>query len=91
MSHSDFSDYNSTTLNMQIIILDAQNVTCVKNNTLQDTLKLVKQLAASGASLIAVHARYRGTPTHRRDGPAHLDQVGGWREREDRMVSSKKG
>ena len=45
-------------------------------------MKLVKQLAASGASLIAVHARYRGTPTHRRDGPAHLDQVGGWRDRE---------
>ena len=41
----------------------------------QATLKLVKQLAASGASLIAVHARYRGTPTHRRDGPAHLEQV----------------
>ena len=59
--------------------------------SIQDTLKLVKQLAASGASLIAVHARYRGTPTHRRDGPAHLDQVGGWWEREDRMVSSKKG
>ena len=35
----------------------------------------MKQLEASGASLIAVHARYRGTPTHRRDGPAHLDQV----------------
>jgi len=32
-------------------------------------------LEASGASLIAVHARYRGTPTHRRDGPAHLEQV----------------
>lgn len=49
-----------------------------KNNvspSFQATLKLVKQLAASGASLIAVHARYRGTPTHRRDGPAHLDQV----------------
>ncbi|CAE7556591.1 DUS1L [Symbiodinium microadriaticum] len=42
---------------------------------LEETLELVKQLEASGASLIAVHARYRGTPTHRRDGPAHLDQV----------------
>lgn len=42
---------------------------------LEETLQLVRQLEASGASLIAVHARYRGTPTHRRDGPAHLDQV----------------
>lgn len=42
---------------------------------LEDTLQLVRQLQAFGASLIAVHARYRGTPTHRRDGPAHLDQV----------------
>ncbi|CAK0820731.1 unnamed protein product [Prorocentrum cordatum] len=39
------------------------------------TVRLVRQLEASGAALIAVHARYRGTPTHRRDGPAHLDQV----------------
>ncbi|CAE7277969.1 Dus1l [Symbiodinium pilosum] len=42
---------------------------------LEETLELVRQLEASGASLIAVHARYRGTPTHRRDGPAHLEQV----------------
>ncbi|CAE7370769.1 DUS1L [Symbiodinium natans] len=42
---------------------------------LEETLELVKQLEASGASLIAVHGRYRGTPTHRRDGPAHLDQA----------------
>eukprot|EP00929_Paragymnodinium_shiwhaense_P119527 TRINITY_DN9143_c0_g1_i1.p1 TRINITY_DN9143_c0_g1~~TRINITY_DN9143_c0_g1_i1.p1 ORF type:complete len:483 (-),score=76.32 TRINITY_DN9143_c0_g1_i1:820-2232(-) len=44
-------------------------------DTPADTLKLVKQLEASGAALIAVHARYRGTPERRRDGPAHLDQV----------------
>lgn len=42
---------------------------------LEETLKLAKQLEASGASLLAVHARYRGSPTHRRDGPAHLEQV----------------
>lgn len=41
----------------------------------EETLELVRQLEASGASLIAVHARYRGSPTHRRDGPAHLEQV----------------
>ncbi|CAJ1401783.1 unnamed protein product [Effrenium voratum] len=44
-------------------------------DSLEETLQLVRQLEASGASLIAVHARYRGSPTHRRDGPAHLDQV----------------
>ena len=29
----------------------------------------------AGCALLAVHGRYRGSPTHRRDGPAHLDQV----------------
>lgn len=44
-------------------------------NDIEDTLRLVKKLEASGASLLAVHARYRGSPTHRRDGPAHLEQI----------------
>mmetsp|Transcript_10926 Transcript_10926/g.27519 ORF Transcript_10926/g.27519 Transcript_10926/m.27519 type:complete len:542 (-) Transcript_10926:63-1688(-) len=42
---------------------------------LEATLKMVRQFEAAGASLIAVHARYRGTATRRRDGPAHLEQV----------------
>lgn len=45
----------------------------------EDTLELCQQLYNAGASLIAVHARYRAT-FHRkgpgaRDGPALLDQV----------------
>ena len=40
-----------------------------------ETIALCKALAGAGCKLIAVHARYRGTATRRRDGPAHLDQV----------------
>ena len=42
---------------------------------LDDTLQFVSQLQDAGCALIAVHGRYRGSPMHRRDGPAHLDQV----------------
>jgi tRNA-dihydrouridine synthase len=41
----------------------------------QDTLELIRQLERAGAAAICVHARYRGSPTHRRDGPAHLHFV----------------
>ena len=40
-----------------------------------ETLAFCRQLADAGCSLIAVHARYRGSATRRRDGPAHLEQV----------------
>lgn len=48
-------------------------------DTYDETLELVKQIYAAGATLIAVHARYRAT-FHRkgpgaRDGPALLDQI----------------
>ena len=48
-------------------------------DTVDETLELCRQLASAGASLIAIHARYRAT-FHRngpgaRDGPAMLDQV----------------
>ena len=42
---------------------------------LEATIDFCRQLAAAGCALIAVHGRYRGSPMHRRDGPAHLDQV----------------
>lgn len=47
--------------------------------TFEDTLQLCRQLYDAGASLIAVHARFRAT-FHRkgpgaRDGPALLDQI----------------
>ena len=42
---------------------------------LDDTLVFVKQLQDAGCALLAVHGRYRGSPMHRRDGPAHLDQI----------------
>ena len=42
---------------------------------IDETVRLCKQLVDAGAALIAVHARYRGSATRRRDGPAHLDQV----------------
>eukprot|EP00439_Symbiodinium_sp_Y106_P021404 s1809_g2.t1 len=58
-----------------MVCIDFKICGCRAHRGLTETLELVKQLEASGASLIAVHARYRGTPTHRRDGPAHLDQV----------------
>jgi tRNA-dihydrouridine synthase 1 len=48
-------------------------------DTLEETLLLCRQLRDAGASLIAVHARYRAT-FHRngpgaRDGPAIMDQI----------------
>ena len=48
-------------------------------STYEETLELCRQLYDAGATLIAVHARYRAT-FHRkgpgaRDGPALLDQV----------------
>jgi tRNA-dihydrouridine synthase 1 len=56
---------------------------CVKVrllDTVSDTIELCRQLHEAGASLIAVHARYRvnlvgRTGAGARDGPAHLDQV----------------
>jgi tRNA-dihydrouridine synthase 1 len=49
-------------------------------DTPEDTLTLCTQLRDAGASLIAIHARYRVNLVGRtgpgaRDGPAHLDQV----------------
>ena len=48
-------------------------------NTLEETIELCQQLVAAGASLIAVHARYRASWERQgpgaRDGPALLDQV----------------
>ena len=49
-------------------------------DTVPDTIRLCQQLVEAGASLIAIHARYRVDLTLRtgpgaRDGPAHLDQV----------------
>lgn len=43
--------------------------------SVDETVELCRGLAEAGCSLIAVHARYRGTATRRRDGPAHLDQL----------------
>ena len=44
-------------------------------NELDDTLEFVQQLQDAGCALLAVHGRYRGSPMHRRDGSAHLDQI----------------
>lgn len=48
-------------------------------DTIEDTIRLCKDLRDAGASLIAVHARYRATWDRKgpgaRDGPALLDQV----------------
>jgi tRNA-dihydrouridine synthase 1 len=48
-------------------------------DTIDDTIQLCRDLAAAGASLIAIHARYRATWDRKgpgaRDGPALLDQV----------------
>eukprot|EP00538_Stauroneis_constricta_P013041 CAMPEP_0119554614 /NCGR_PEP_ID=MMETSP1352-20130426/7052_1 /TAXON_ID=265584 /ORGANISM="Stauroneis constricta, Strain CCMP1120" /LENGTH=612 /DNA_ID=CAMNT_0007601229 /DNA_START=74 /DNA_END=1909 /DNA_ORIENTATION=+ len=55
---------------------------CVKIrllDTYQETKELVQQLHDAGASLIAIHARYRATWERKgpgaRDGPAMLDQI----------------
>ncbi|KAL9186365.1 hypothetical protein ACHAXT_005603 [Thalassiosira profunda] len=48
-------------------------------DTIEETIKLCRQLRGAGASLIAIHARYRAswerTGPGARDGPAMLDQV----------------
>jgi len=48
-------------------------------DTLEKTILLVKQLRDAGASLVAIHARYRASHERKgsgaRDGPALLDQV----------------
>ena len=49
-------------------------------DTVPETIRLCQQLVVAGASLIAIHARYRVDLTLRtgpsaRDGPAYLDQV----------------
>lgn len=48
------------------------------------TLELVRQLRDSGATLVAIHARYRASWERKgpgaRDGPAHLDQITRLRE-----------
>lgn len=49
-------------------------------DSVPDTLLLCRQLVEAGASLIAIHGRYRVNLVGRtgpgaRDGPAHLDQV----------------
>jgi len=42
---------------------------------LDETLSFAQQLQDAGCALLAVHGRYRGSATRRRDGPAHLEQV----------------
>lgn len=54
-------------------------------DNLEDTIKLCQQLVEAGASLIAIHGRYRVNLVNRtgpgaRDGPAHLDQIKAIRE-----------
>ena len=53
-------------------------------DTVDETLELCRQLSSAGASLIAIHARYRATFDRKgpgaRDGPAMLDQVAHIRE-----------
>eukprot|EP00927_Polykrikos_kofoidii_P035677 TRINITY_DN30223_c0_g1_i2.p1 TRINITY_DN30223_c0_g1~~TRINITY_DN30223_c0_g1_i2.p1 ORF type:complete len:461 (+),score=53.34 TRINITY_DN30223_c0_g1_i2:120-1502(+) len=44
-------------------------------DTLEQSIELALQLQEAGCALLAVHARHRGTPTRRRDGPADLSQV----------------
>lgn len=48
-------------------------------DTVEETADLCRQLREAGASLVAIHARYRAswerTGPGARDGPAHLDQV----------------
>jgi len=55
-------------------------------DTEDETLQLCRQLVEAGCQLIAVHARYRGTATRRREGPAHLDQLARLRQRLDGSV-----
>lgn len=43
--------------------------------TPEATLKFCLGLEKAGCAMIAVHARYRGSPTQPRSGPAHLDQL----------------
>ena len=45
------------------------------HGAVRETAELCCQLAEAGAALIAIHGRYRCTPTQRRPGPAMLDQV----------------
>jgi len=42
---------------------------------IDETLAFAQQLQDAGCALLAVHGRYRGSATRRRDGPAHLEQV----------------
>eukprot|EP00457_Paulinella_chromatophora_P011095 gb/GEZN01011220.1/.p1 GENE.gb/GEZN01011220.1/~~gb/GEZN01011220.1/.p1 ORF type:complete len:365 (-),score=39.44 gb/GEZN01011220.1/:84-1061(-) len=44
-------------------------------DTFQETLTLCTQLEAAGCAGVAVHARARGTPDRRREGPADLTQI----------------
>lgn len=44
-------------------------------DTLDETLAFCQSLQEAGCALLAVHARYRGTATRRRDGAADLNQV----------------
>jgi tRNA-dihydrouridine synthase 1 len=49
-------------------------------DTVDDTIRLCRQLVEAGASLITIHGRYRvnlvgRTGAGARDGPAHLDQI----------------
>jgi tRNA-dihydrouridine synthase 1 len=48
--------------------------------TPEATLKFCLGLQEAGCAFIAVHARYRGSPTQPRDGPAHLDQLAGLKQ-----------
>ena len=53
-------------------------------DTLQDTIDLCRQLRDAGASLIAIHGRYRASFERKgpgaRDGPAMLDQIAAVKE-----------
>eukprot|EP00658_Telonema_sp_P-2_P033719 TRINITY_DN24693_c0_g1_i3.p1 TRINITY_DN24693_c0_g1~~TRINITY_DN24693_c0_g1_i3.p1 ORF type:complete len:331 (+),score=71.21 TRINITY_DN24693_c0_g1_i3:188-1180(+) len=44
-------------------------------DTQDATIEFCKGLQKSGCKLITIHARYRGSPDRRRDGPAYLDQI----------------